>query len=552
MQRIKLWGPAISLILSATVVLSGCSTTSDTSSEATKQPDSTAAAQNEVVNPPGVLPITKEKTTLKVLSRTNPAVENFATNEFTKWLEEKTNIHLEWEVASDPKQKLNISLASGDYPDVYLGFNIDQIQLTLYGKDGVFIPLNKLIDKYGVESKKMFTALPYTKELSTSPDGNIYGLPSVNECFHCTQPTKLWINQKWLNAVGMKMPTTTDEFYQVLKAFKEKDPNGNKKADEIPFIGANIANSYIDTFLLQAFIDSDRNMQFMKDGKINAAFTQPEYKEGLKYINKLFKEGLVDPQSLTQDRNQLRKLGENPDNVILGVVAAQHPTIFNTLEGTRWLDYVAVPPLKGPNGVQASKYIPQSITSGSFVITNKAKNPEIALRLADFLYSEEATNRAILGRPDMEWKVAAPNEIGINGKPAKYTLIGNTSPGAKNATWGQVGPSLRTNEWRLAQTADPKNPLEDILYKETLTKYEPYKPDPKKMIPALNFTNEQTDEIANISKTIDDYRKESTARMIIGDLDIDKKWDEYLKNLDNMKLPRYLQIYQQAFDAKKK
>ncbi|WP_063795568.1 ABC transporter substrate-binding protein [Paenibacillus sp. Soil750] len=552
MQRMKLWGPAISLILSATVVLSGCSKTSDTSSEATKQPDSTAAAQNEVVNPPGVLPITKEKTTLKVLSRTNPAVENFATNEFTKWLEEKTNIHLEWEVASDPKQKLNISLASGDYPDVYLGFNIDQIQLTLYGKDGVFIPLNKLIDKYGVESKKMFTALPYTKELSTSPDGNIYGLPSVNECFHCTQPTKLWINQKWLNAVGMKMPTTTDEFYQVLKAFKEKDPNGNKKADEIPFIGANIANSYIDTFLLQAFIDSDRNMQFMKDGKINAAFTQPEYKEGLKYINKLFKEGLVDPQSLTQDRNQLRKLGENPDNVILGVVAAQHPTIFNTLEGTRWLDYVAVPPLKGPNGVQASKYIPQSITSGSFVITNKAKNPEIAMRLADFLYSEEATNRAILGRPDMEWKVAGPNEIGINGKPAKYTLIGNTSPGAKNATWGQVGPSLRTNEWRLAQTADPKNPLEDILYKETLTKYEPYKPDPKKMIPALNFTNEQTDEIANISKTIDDYRKESTARMIIGDLDIDKKWDEYLKNLDNMKLPRYLQIYQQAFDTKKK
>ncbi|NQX58726.1 extracellular solute-binding protein [Paenibacillus qinlingensis] len=548
----KLWGPAISLILSATVVLSGCSKTADTSSEATKLPDSTAAAQNEVVNPPGVLPITKEKTTLKVLSRTNPAVENFATNEFTKWLEEKTNIHLEWEVASDPKQKLNISLASGDYPDVYLGFNIDQIQLTLYGKDGVFIPLNKLIDKYGVESKKMFTALPYTKELSTSPDGNIYGLPSVNECFHCTQPTKLWINQKWLNAVGMKMPTTTDEFYQVLKAFKEKDPNGNKKADEIPFIGANIANSYIDTFLLQAFIDSDRNMQFMKDGKINAAFTQPEYKEGLKYINKLFKEGLVDPQSLTQDRNQLRKLGENPDNVILGVVAAQHPTIFNTLEGTRWLDYVAVPPLKGPNGVQASKYIPQSITSGSFVITNKAKNPEIAMRLADFLYSEEATNRAILGRPDMEWKVAAPNEIGINGKPAKYTLIGNTSPGAKNATWGQVGPSLRTNEWRLAQTADPKNPLEDILYKETLTKYEPYKPDPKKMIPALNFTNEQTDEIANISKTIDDYRKESTARMIIGDLDIDKKWDEYLKNLDNMKLPRYLQIYQQAFDTKKK
>lgn len=548
MQGTKLWGSALCLVLSATVVLSGCTTTKG-ASETTKQPEATT---NEVVNPPGVLPITKEKTTLKVLSRTNPGVENFATNEFTKWLEEKTNIHIDWEVASDPKQKLNISLASGDYPDVYLGFNIDQVQLTLYGKDSVFIPLNKLIDKYGVETKKMFSSLPYTKELSTSPDGNIYGLPSANECFHCTHSTKLWINQKWLDAVGMKMPTTTDEFYQVLKAFKEKDPNGNKKADELPFVGADIANSYIDTFLLEAFIDSDRNLQFLKDGKINAAFTQLEYKEGLKYINKLFKEGLIDKQSITQDRNQLRKLGENPDAVILGVVAAQNPTVFNTLEGARWKDYVAVPPLKGPNGVQASKYIPQGITSGSYVITNKAKNPEIALRLADFLYSEEATNRAILGRPDMEWKAAAPGDIGINGKPAKYVVLGNTSPGAKNATWGQVGPSLRTNDWRLGQKADPKNPLEDILYKETMTKYEPYKPDPKKMIPSLRFTNEQTDEIANISKTIDDYRKESTARMIIGDLDIDKKWDEYLKNMDNMKLPRYLQIYQQAFDALKK
>ncbi|OPH49042.1 hypothetical protein BC351_37650 [Paenibacillus ferrarius] len=548
MQRKKFLGSALCLFLSATVFLSGCNKT-ETATEATTQPE---AAQNELVNPPGVLPITKEKTTIKVMSRTNPSVENFATNEFTKWLEEKTNIHIEWDVASDPQQKLNISLASGDYPDVYLGFNITPVQLSLYGKDGVFIPLNKLIDKYGVETKKMFASLPYTKELSSNFDGNIYGLPSVNECFHCTHSSKMWMNQKWLDAVGMKLPTTTEEFYQVLKAFKEKDPNGNKKADELPLVGANIANSYVDTYLMQAFIDSDRSMQFLKDGKIKVAFNQPEYKEGLKYLNKLFKEGLIDPQSFTQDRNQLRKLGENPDAEILGAIPAQNPTVFNLLEGPRWKDYVAVPPLKGPGGVQASKYIPQGITTGSFVITNKMKNPEIAMRLADFLYSEEATMRAVLGRPDMEWKAAGPNDIGINGKPAKYTVLGNSSPGAKNATWGQVGPSLRSNDWRLGQTADPKNPLEDILYKETLNKYEPYKPDPKNAIPTLFFTNDQSDEIANISKTIDDYRKETTARMIIGDLDIDKKWDEYVKNLDNMKLPRYLQIHQEAYDAMKK
>jgi putative aldouronate transport system substrate-binding protein len=102
------------------------------------------------------------------------------------------------------------------------------------------------------------------------------------------------------------MPTTTEEFYQVLKAFKERDPNGNGKADEIPYIGTNASLlNYPDAFLMNAFIYNNyfqNNFHLMiNNGKVDAAFNKPEWKEGVKYINKLFKEGLMPLETFTQD-----------------------------------------------------------------------------------------------------------------------------------------------------------------------------------------------------------------------------------------------------------
>jgi putative aldouronate transport system substrate-binding protein len=71
----------------------------------------------------------------------------------------------------------------------------------------------------------------------TTPDGNIYVLPGLDGCWHCYWPTKSWINEDWLAAVNMDMPTTTEEYEKVLLAFKNDDPNGNGKPDEIPFSG---------------------------------------------------------------------------------------------------------------------------------------------------------------------------------------------------------------------------------------------------------------------------------------------------------------------------
>ncbi|MFD0681975.1 MULTISPECIES: ABC transporter substrate-binding protein [unclassified Paenibacillus] len=506
------------------------------------------ASSDDQVTAAGVFPITKEKTTLKVMVKGSSIVENFATNEFTKWLEEKTNIHIDWEVAPEKTfaEKLNVSLASGDYPDVLLNMSVSPIQQSIYGKDGVFIPLNPYIDKYGVEMKKMFEQVSYVKDLITMPDGNIYSVPQVNDCYHCSLGQKMWIYQPWLDKLGLKMPETTDEFYQVLKAFKEKDPNGNGKADEIPLVGAtNGPSSTLDLFLPSAFIEKDFNLRFVKDGKVQVAFNQPEWKDALKYINKLYAEGLISPQTFTQDRNQLKQMGLNPEIPIVGAIASQNQTVFVDVDNPRFKDYISVPPLKGPAGIRSTAYNPYAVSTGQFVVTNKAKNPAAAFRMADLLLSEEATLRSTQGRPDQEWVRSAPGEIGVNGKQAKWKPI-VTFGKLQNVHWAQAGPSLRTNELRLSVAADPKNSLELILYNET-KKYEPYEIDPSKIVPPLFFTNEQAEELATLEKTITDYRTEFFAKTVTGSLDIDKEWNNYLSTLDKMNIKRYLEIYQQAY-----
>jgi putative aldouronate transport system substrate-binding protein len=545
------------LILALSLVLSGCLGSNSNETEGnTKTTPNAAAINTDAVNPAGVLPITNEKTTISVLVNGSATVENFATNEFTKWLEEKTNIHIKWEIAppSAAVEKLNLVLSSGDFPDVIMGFGVTPSQRMIYGSDGIFIPLNDLIEKYGVETKRVFKELPIAKELVTAGNGKIYALSYVNQCYHCTHHQRMWMYQPWLDKLGLKTPTTTEEFYQVLKAFKEKDPNGNGKADEIPLTGSpNNYNTSIDSFLMNAFIiNNGASKLYVDKGKIEVSYNKPEWKEGLEYIRKLYAEGLIAPQTFTQDGNQLKQLGENPIP-IMGAASA-HNMISITQQNAptgRWLEYLAVPALKGPKGVQLAALAPFPGTNGDFIITKNAKNPEAAFRLADFMYREETTLRWFSGREGVEWRRAEKGEIGINGKPAIWKQI--TPWGAVgNTNWSQRGLGYISNDLKLGDVADPKNPLELRLYEETKTKMEPYSQTLESVVPPLYFSAEDAREIAELEKTLLDHMKEMVARFVTGDADLGKGWDSYLQNLNDMNLKKYLEIYQKTYDQKYK
>lgn len=540
------------------ILLAGC-----TGSQSPKGSDEAPNAGTEPIalSEPGTYPLVQEKTTLKVMVRGNPLVENFETNDFTKWYEEKTNVHIEWEVVPEQsiQEKLNLVLASEDYPDVIMGLNISPAQQMIYGSQGAFLPLNDLIEKQGTNTKNMFQDNPEIQSAITALDGNIYALPEVNECYHCSMSQKMWIYEPWLKKLNLKMPETTDELYEVLKAFKEQDPNGNGMQDEIPLsISPKSWSSSIDAFLLNSFIynpvyGSSYKHIFIKDDKLDVAFNKPEWREGLRYMNKLYAEGLLAPESFTQDDNQLIQIGENPDTVLLGASTGGHQGIFTQLlgESGRWLEYKTVPPLKGPNGVRYAALDSTGMNPGAFVITKKAKHPELALRWADGLYEREHTLRSVYGRPDQEWREAKDGEVGINGEPAVWSELKSYGT-VQNIAWIQTGPSLRTNDFRLSAVAKGDDDLEVVLYNETKDKYEPHKPTDVSTVPPLFLTNEQASEVADLSKTINDYVDEMMARFVIGDADLDKDWDGYVQQLEAMNVARYLEIYQEAYDGRSK
>jgi putative aldouronate transport system substrate-binding protein len=239
-------------ILALIVNFIGCQATGDK-----KQPDgakdvsttdekttaaSTDSNADDNLNPLGTFPIAKTKTKLSLLMAQDPLVEDYETNSFTKWVEDRCNIDLEFEIlpAADSGDKLAIMISSNQtLPDVVnMGLNI--VTTYKYGSGGAFIPLNDYYETQAYYIKQQLEKYPETDIIryTQTPDGKLYSIPSYYKENHSEVRWKYWINTHWLNKLGLEMPTTTDDLYTVLKAFKERDPNGNNKADEYGIVGS--------------------------------------------------------------------------------------------------------------------------------------------------------------------------------------------------------------------------------------------------------------------------------------------------------------------------
>jgi putative aldouronate transport system substrate-binding protein len=532
-------------------------------------PAEAVPAGGVAVSPAGEFPIVSEPVTLKVFLCPNSAVKDYNDNEYARWLEGLTNIKLELDIppVPDAQQKLNLMLASGDLPEVIVGCGIRLDVMQVLADQGLLLPLNDYIDKYGVEFKKVYEAYPQIESLITLLDGKIYGLPHVNDCYHCSMSQKMWVYQPWLDKLGLAVPTTTEEFYQMLKAFKEKDPNGNGQADEIPLSGTVAPpgssgwHSPLDEFIMNSFIYNDNvtpngaRHLILEDGTVKVAFAEPGWQEGLKYLHKLYSEGLIDPQAFTNDSSLIQQLGENADVPILGAVGAGWYGVFTQNGGPsgRWKEYKPIAPLTGPSGMRQTPRTPYQPTGGqaNFVITKEAKNPEAAFRWADVFYGFDSTTRSVFGVEGEDWVRASDSDVSIAGGKALYTVLKVWGGEPQNRHWSQTVPTFRTNEYRMAQTYNPDDPLERWLYEWTRDLMEPYGTTDK-AVPPLVFTEEQSKVFGEVQTTVLATAEEWFANFVIGNADIEADWDTYLATLKDAGLDQFLATYQTAYDAKYK
>ena len=429
-------------------------------------------------------------------------------------------------------------MASGDYPDGFIGaLGGSDNDIVTYGSEGIYIPLNDLIDKYCPNFKRRVSEeYPDLMKMITCADGNIYGMPSV--LYNPDIYNNTFINKKWLDAVGADIPTTTEEFEAVLKKFKEEDPNGNGEADEIPMTfmfsdwGASDHGPYFGAFGYP--LSPDYIMIDNKEVKYLGA--QDSFKKGAEWLGKLYGEGLVDRDIFTQDSSGMTaKISQGT----VGVFSAWDITDA----GEHTDEYVALMPLKGPDGEQNA--LVEGITGfykGRFMITDKAKNPEILMQWIDRFYE------------NMETGLNATYGIGPDKEKAWYYDDNNNIIFKKDTELPE--DQIRGQQQLPFAPAILGAGVEDFLgnpakneinaqMKQYAGKFED---GTWERWPSCYMTVEEKEDIATTETDLQVYSKNQLAKWIAGESDVNADWDNYLKELENVGLSHYLEVKQQIFD----
>lgn len=515
--------------------------------------EATPTSANSKFNKGGAFPICKEKVPLKITIRSSAQVEDYETNRQTQIIEEKGNYDLSFNViqSSEYDTKLNLMVAAGgeDLGDIIMRNDFADSMVYQYALADVIVPLTKYYKdpdaSYYSQDAIKRTGVDFLPQI-TSPDGEIYGLARFNQSISNEYPAKFWIFPDWLTKLNLKAPTTPDELYDVLKAFKTKDPNGNGKADEIPMAG-----STADTFWLQYLMNpfvyaGDTNYYTVDNGKLGFAYTSEGWKEGLKYIKKLVSEDLLTPLTLTQDKKGLQALLDNKETIVGSSVATGMNLIMNAKD-QRVVKYTGYAPLKGKNGTQYATFRP-GIARNGMLVTKNCKDVEAAFRLGDYMVSEEMSKHTRWGEYGVDYVDPKPGEVGLYDKQGFKTTIKEvlTWGPIQNKHWAGMGPWVR--EYALAAgvvwSGDPLDTAKPIADAQMIYTGK----TPKEYIPKLIFTDEESEIVTAAQKSMETYVKESMAAFVTGAKDIDKDWSSYLNELEKMGASKVLSTSQKAYD----
>ncbi|MGW7680813.1 extracellular solute-binding protein [Kribbella sp. NPDC054772] len=496
---------------------------------------------------------------------------NLATNDFTKLIQQKFNLTIKWQTTTfdggPAKEKRQISLASGDYPDLYLLIpwvdQFTQADLLKLSNQGVVVPLNQLIDQYAPNIKKALDATPEWKAMATAPDGKIYGMPQWVDCFHCSYQDKLWMNSAWLKKLGLQQPKTTDDMRKVLEAFKTQDPNGNGKADEIP-LSASVGNSLIPYFM-NAFIydpqgtsGNNSSTLVLKDGKVDLQANKDGWREGLRYINSLYKEGLIDKGAFTQNGDALLQQGNHTGSVILGSATVLHSGQFVNIGSADGRDkqYDVVPPLTGPQGANYTGYNFPSVPGATFVLTNKA-TPEqqiAAIKLLDYIFTDEGQINGQFGLEGKGWTKPGPGDVALDKslKPVFKQIPQKPGTPPRNTAWQALAQYNNTAHFRNSEaigTDIHSQPGYERKLFEATKLYAGHE-DKAQIYPFWKVWIDpaQATEVATLQTNIENYVQQNALQFITGSKNLDTDWDSYVKGLDSLGLKRYLEIQQTAYD----
>lgn len=381
------------------LIFAGCGSASDTgagtSTAATEQTATTSGTAAAETKDSGSK---TEPVTIRVFNRVNAQVviEN---NPVLQEVEKEANVKLEYEAPpiNNYVDKLQIVMASGDIPDLIYNWgtagNGADANMETWAANGLLATLDDKIGNYPNLMKNITPDM--WKAVKSVNDGKTYIVPRTNIVNHWGYA----INQQWLDKLGLKAPTTLDEFTAVCKAFTEGDPDGNGKPDTYgvtfsnPQLGSNsIWNS--SYFLAAAFDLPIVNGAKDTDGKYKIKEKMSGYIPYLTYLKQLNDEKIIDPEFLI---NKIYVDEEKSNQNRVGIrYSHQYTVVANTArvaDSYQRFSYYA--PLKNAKGVSTDLVIPAMW--GGWMISSSSKNIDAILAFLDWGNTAEANQLLQIG-----------------------------------------------------------------------------------------------------------------------------------------------------------
>jgi putative aldouronate transport system substrate-binding protein len=492
-------------------------------------------------------------------------VEDMPTNAFTHWYQEQTGVEIEWmTVTSGAGQQIPLMIAAGDLPDMFLG-NVGTMQLQTWALlDQVFQPLTESIFRYGYNFVNMLRNYPQTRQHVFMPDGNIYSLLRVVDTFNERVNKRAWIYEPWLDLLGADLPVTTEEFYDLMVRFRDEIPALIGVDSVVPLAGAlqgNPANNEPESFFMNSFIfySRDHFIRILEDGRtLEFVADTEEFRDGLRYMNRLYSSGLLSSETWTHNRSGLMHMTEGGDQNILGAVTAMFWGHFTTEGGPlgRDLDFITIPVLEGPQGVRLAYDRGMLINNGMLIATTANPNVDLTIQWADWFFDPfammDAGYSSVLGPVDVGWRHALPGELDVHGNQALYAYL-RPPDNPQNDAWFQVLPYFWPASFIDAFVNDESNRKEGWGGEQTRINYYPYSAFDQRL-PFLFTPFEHLDEFNRLQSdlthgTTGEIRVH-ISRFMTGELDInnDAHWNAYVQLINRLGAQRWLELYQEMFD----
>lgn len=492
------------------------------------------------------MPIVDEEITLDFfLGKTAATADDWNDVMIFNEYRDMTNINVEWEMIpyEGLEEKRNLAISSGSLPDAFHSANIPVRDIARYGEQGIFMPLNDLIDEYAPNLKQIFEENPEIEKAMTYPDGNIYALPTMDDPeFTAIQVSAApWFRADWLEELGRDVPETTEEFYEFLKDVKETDLMGDGSGEEVPF-GAQNINSLFNWLkgsfgvgnrgLTVGLVDEDPE----EEGKVRFYPIAEGYKEMLQYANTLFEEGLIEQNIFSIEHDQYFA------NAAEGRYASTYVHSPADLFGGEASDnYTGGKALEGPNGDKLYAGLRHPVViPGSFVITKENENLPETMRWIDYFYGDEGQELFMMGIEGETFEITEDGEYeyveDIRDNPDGLNLDQSVS---RYLTWpGGMYPGITKKKFfKGAEASD--------ISQETVEKLEPNLID--EVWPAFTYTEEENKKMTSFGADIEKYVGEARDKFVNGDMSFDE-WDNYVKTIEDMNLEEYMEIQQEAYE----